>query len=50
MFKVQFSSGSISIGETPLLVGFPDFDWDGDLDDHKCTLCYVFSLGLGHIT
>ena len=34
-----------STGETPLFVGFTDFDWDGDLDDQKSTTGYVFTLG-----
>ena len=32
-------------GATPLLVGFTDFDWAGDLDDRKPTVGYVFTLG-----
>jgi hypothetical protein len=34
-----------SLGGTPLLVGFTDSDWAGDLDDRKSTTSYVFSLG-----
>jgi hypothetical protein len=32
------------------LVGFTDFDWDGDVDDWKSIVGYVFTLGLGPIT
>ena len=39
-----------STGENPLLVGFIDSDWVGDLDDRKSTTCYVFTLILGPIT
>ena len=49
MFVVQFSSGYIS-GGTPLLVGFTDSDWAGDLDDRKSTVGYIFSFGLGPTT
>ena len=35
---------------TPVLVGFIDFDWDGDLDVRKSTTGYVFTLGSGPIT
>jgi hypothetical protein len=40
---VQFSLGYItSLGGTPLLVGFTDSNWVGDLDDWKvyCRLCF----------
>eukprot|EP00253_Pinus_taeda_P003922 PITA_03922 len=35
---------------SPLLVGFTDSDWAGDLDDRKSTVGYVFTLGSGPIT
>eukprot|EP00253_Pinus_taeda_P018674 PITA_18674 len=35
---------------SPLLVGFTDSDWSGDLDDQKSTAGYVFTLGSGPIT
>eukprot|EP00253_Pinus_taeda_P031796 PITA_31796 len=35
---------------SPLLVGFTDSDWVGDLDDQKSTAGYVFTLGSGPIT
>ena len=35
---------------SPLLVGFTDSDWAGDLDDRKFTAGYVFTLGSGPIT
>eukprot|EP00253_Pinus_taeda_P031897 PITA_31897 len=35
---------------SPLLVGFTDFDWVGDLDDQKSTAGYVFTLGSRPIT
>eukprot|EP00253_Pinus_taeda_P034512 PITA_34512 len=35
---------------SPLLVGFTDSDWAGDLDDRKSTAGYVFTRGLGPIT
>eukprot|EP00253_Pinus_taeda_P024337 PITA_24337 len=35
---------------SPLLVGFTDTDWAGDLDDRKSTAGYVFTLGFGRIT
>eukprot|EP00253_Pinus_taeda_P027080 PITA_27080 len=35
---------------SPLLVGFTDSDWAGDLDDWKSTVGYVFTLGSGPIT
>eukprot|EP00253_Pinus_taeda_P030402 PITA_30402 len=35
---------------SPLLVGFTDSDWAGDLDDWKSTVGYVFTLGYGPIT
>ena len=44
-FRIHYS-----IGATPLLVGFTDFDWAGDPDDWKSTAGYVFNLGLGPIT
>eukprot|EP00253_Pinus_taeda_P001533 PITA_01533 len=34
---------------SPLLVGFSNFDWVGDLDDRKSTAGYVFTLGSGPI-
>ena len=33
-----------------MLVGFIDSDWDGDPDNQKSTVGYVFSLGSGPIT
>ena len=39
-----------STGETPLLVGFTDSDWDGDLDYRKSTASYAFTLGSRPIT
>ena len=39
-----------NMGETPLLVGFTDFDRDGDLDDRKSTAGYTFTLGSRPIT
>ena len=39
-----------SIGATPLLVGFIDFDWNGDHDDQKSTVGSVFTLGSRPIT
>ena len=33
-----------------MLIGFTDFDWDGDPDDRKSTVGYVFTLGSGPIT
>jgi hypothetical protein len=44
-FEIHYSSRG-----TPLLVGFTDSGWDGDLDDHKSTAGYVFNLGSGPIT
>eukprot|EP00253_Pinus_taeda_P022057 PITA_22057 len=35
---------------SPLLVGFTDSDWVGDLDDRKSTVSYVFTVGSGPIT
>eukprot|EP00253_Pinus_taeda_P030872 PITA_30872 len=35
---------------SPLLVGFTDSDWVGDLDGRKSNVSYVFTLGLGPIT
>lgn len=36
--------------ETPLWIGFIDFDWVGDPYDRKSTTGYVFTLGWGLIT
>eukprot|EP00253_Pinus_taeda_P034290 PITA_34290 len=36
--------------ESPLLVGFTDFDWVGEPDDQKSIAGYVFTLGSGPIT
>ena len=53
---LQYIRGTIqfgihySIGGEPLLVGFIDSDWAGDLDDQKSTAGYVFSLGSRPIT
>jgi hypothetical protein len=44
-FGIHYSSGG-----NPLLVGFIDSDWAVDPDDHKSTVGYVFSLGLGPVT
>ena len=44
-FGIHYSSGG-----TPLLVGFTDSNWTGDLDDRKSTAGYVFSLGSGPVT
>jgi hypothetical protein len=38
-FGIHYSSGGI-----PLLVGFTNSDWVGDLDDQKSTTGYVFNL------
>ena len=46
---VQFEIHYNSEG-TPLLVGFTDSDWVGDLDDRKSTTGYVFSLGYGPVS
>ena len=45
MFGIHYS-----IGGKPLLVGFIDSNWDGDPDDRKSTIGYVFSLGSGLVT
>ena len=42
-FRIHYSTR-----ETPLLVGFIDFDWTGDPDDQNST-GYVFTLGSGPI-
>ena len=39
-----------SVEAAPLLVGFTDSDWVGDLEDQKSTTGYVFNLGYGPIT
>ena len=39
-FQIHYSTGA-----TPLLVGFIDFDWIGDLNDHNSTIGYIFTLG-----
>ena len=44
-FGIHYSTGG-----KPLLVGFTDSDWAGDLDDRKSTTGYVFSLGSGPVT
>ena len=46
---VQFGIHYIS-GGNPLLVGFTDSDWVGDLDDRNSTTGYVFNLGSWPIT
>jgi hypothetical protein len=33
-----------------LLVGFTNFDWDGDPNNNKYTIGYVFNLVYGPIT
>lgn len=35
---------------SPLLIGFTDFGWAGDLNDQKSTARYVFTLGSRPIT
>eukprot|EP00253_Pinus_taeda_P028371 PITA_28371 len=53
---LHYVRGTIQFGihysaeASPLLVGFTDFDWAGDLDDRKSTAGYVFTLGSGPIT
>ena len=38
------------VASSPLeLVGFIDWDWDGDSTDRKSTSGYLFTLGNGHI-
>ena len=44
-FEIHYSTWA-----TPLLVGFTDSDWAGDLDDRKSTAGYVFTLGSRPIT
>ena len=44
-FKIHYSSGG-----TPLLVGFTNYDWDGDHDDQNSIASYVSNLGFGPIT
>eukprot|EP00253_Pinus_taeda_P009987 PITA_09987 len=39
-----------NVEASPLLVGFTDSDWAGDLDDRKSTAGYVFTLGSRPIT
>eukprot|EP00253_Pinus_taeda_P005686 PITA_05686 len=39
-----------SAEESPLLVGFTDFDWAGDPNDRKSTTGYVFTLVFGPVT
>eukprot|EP00253_Pinus_taeda_P022034 PITA_22034 len=34
----------------PILSGYTDSDWVGSVDDRKCTVGYVFSLGSGVVT
>jgi hypothetical protein len=43
-FRIHYSSEG-----TPLLVGFTDLDWDGDLDDRNSIVGSAFSLGLGPV-
>eukprot|EP00253_Pinus_taeda_P001949 PITA_01949 len=53
---LRYVRGTVQFGihysaeASPLLVGFTDSDWDGDLDDRKSTAGYVFTLGSGPIT
>eukprot|EP00253_Pinus_taeda_P030742 PITA_30742 len=53
---LRYVRGTVQFGihysarESPLLVGFTDFDWAGDPDDRKSTAGYVFTLGSGPIT
>ena len=53
---LQYIRGTIqfgihySIGEKPLLVGFINLDWLGDLDDRKSIAGYALSLGFGPVT
>eukprot|EP00253_Pinus_taeda_P002382 PITA_02382 len=44
-FRIHYSAKA-----SPLLVGFTNYDWVGDLDDRKSTAGYVFTLGFGPIT
>ena len=46
---VQFGIHYSTRGK-PLLVGFTDLDWAGDLDDRNYAAGYVFSLGFGPVT
>eukprot|EP00253_Pinus_taeda_P028008 PITA_28008 len=53
--QVLQSKEGISLSQSnaeasPLLVGFTDSDWAGDLDDQKSTAGYVFTLGSRPIT
>eukprot|EP00253_Pinus_taeda_P010951 PITA_10951 len=45
LFGIHYSAEA-----SPLLVGFTDSDWVGDLDDRKSTAGYVFTLFSGPIT
>ena len=53
---IQYIRGTVqfgihySVGASPSLIGFTDYDWVGDPDDRKSTAGYVFTLGLGPIT
>jgi hypothetical protein len=38
-----------AVGTSSDLIGYMDFDWVGDLDDHKSTSGYNFHLGSGPI-
>jgi hypothetical protein len=44
-FGIHYSSGG-----TTLLVGFTNLDWDGNPNDRKSTVGYVFSLGSGLVS
>eukprot|EP00253_Pinus_taeda_P035013 PITA_35013 len=48
--KEGISLSQSNVEESPLLVGFTDFDWAGDPNDWKPTVGYVFTLGSGPIT
>eukprot|EP00253_Pinus_taeda_P004275 PITA_04275 len=53
--QVSHSKEGISLSQSnaeasPLLVGFTDFDWAGDLDDRKSIAGYVFTLSSRPIT
>ena len=51
MSKVQFSFGVYYNSRgTHLLVGFTNFDWDGNPNDWTSTTTYVFALGSESIT
>eukprot|EP00253_Pinus_taeda_P011681 PITA_11681 len=47
--KEGISLSQSSAEASPLLDGFTDSNWAGDLDDRKSTIGYVFTLGSGPI-